>query len=248
MDYLNFFSQYLDGIKQSHGNEYIAKCPFHEDSKPSFGFNVEKGAWICRSGCGQGGIRAFKDKMGIVDTNKTYAPKPRFDAVEKFKLVDESWATLMFAYQDYFLTKFMAGSEKKYGWKKDVVSSCLVGYDVRKQCLVFGIHDIKGRLVNIKWHKKHGIKGHNSNTIYPMYRFSKYDLRKPLLIVEGEKDVITSISQGHQAICLTAGCMSRIPVQYIDVLRKFEEIRVMYDNDEAGVNGSLSIVEQLRHG
>ena len=60
--------------------------------------------------------------------------------------------------------------------------------------------------------------------------------------------MITSISQGHQAICLTAGCMSKIPAQYVDTLRKFEEIGVMYDNDEAGVNGSLSLVEQLRHG
>lgn len=248
MDYLNFFSEYLDGIKQSYGDEYIAKCPFHEDTKPSFGFNVEKGAWICRSGCGQGGIRAFKDKMGIVDTQKTYAPKPRFDAVQKFKVVDESWATLMFAYQDYFMSKFMKAAEKKYGWNKKVIIDCLVGYDVKKQCLVFGIHDIKGRLVNIKWHKKHGIKGHNGNTIYPMYKFGTYDLRKPLLIVEGEKDVITSISQGHQAICLTAGCMSKIPAQYIDILRKFEEISVMYDNDEAGVNGSISLVEQLRNG
>ena len=81
-----------------------------------------------------------------------------------------------------------------------------------------------------------------------MYKFGKYDLRKPLLIVEGEKDVITSISQGHQAICLTAGCMSKVPEQYISVLRKFEEIGVMYDNDEAGVNGSLRLVEQLQNG
>ncbi len=247
MDYLEFFSSHLEGIKHSYGDEYVAKCPFHEDTKPSFGFNVEKGAWICRTGCGQGGIKAFKEKMGIVDT-KTYEPKPRFEKIEQFKALDESWGVLMFAYIDYFESKFMKAAEKKYGWKKDVIRECIVGFDVKKQCLVFGIHDLKGRLVNIKWHKKHGIKGHNSNTIYPMYKFGKYDLRKPLLIVEGEKDVITSISQGHQAICLTAGCMSKIPVQYIDILRKFEEIGVMYDNDEAGVNGSISLVEQLRNG
>lgn len=247
VDYLEFFSQYLDGIKQSYGDEYIAKCPFHEDSKPSFGFNIEKGAWICRTGCGQGGIRDFKDKMGIVD-QKTYNTPKAFKPLDEFKLVSESWATLMYAYQDYFLTKFMDGAEKKYGWKKDVVMSCLVGYDMKKQCLVFGIHDIKGRLVNIKWHKKHGIKGHNSNTIYPMYSFANYDLRKPLYIVEGEKDVITSLSQGEQTICLTAGCMSTVPPQYLEVLRKFEEINIMYDNDEAGVNGSMKLLEQLKDG
>tara|TARA_B100001939_G_scaffold12_1_gene19 strand:+ start:533 stop:1276 length:744 start_codon:yes stop_codon:yes gene_type:complete len=247
VDYLNFFSQYLDGIKQSYGDEYIAKCPFHEDSKPSFGFNVAKGAWICRTGCGEGGVKAFKEKMGIVDT-KVYNTQPGFAPVQEFKLVGESWATLMYAYQDYFLSKFMEPAKKKYGWDKDVIMDCLVGYDMKKQCLVFGIHDIKGRLVNIKWHKKHGIKGHNGNTIYPMYRFAKYDLRKPLLVVEGEKDVITTLSQGHQAICLTAGCMSKVPRQYVEVLRKFEEINIMYDNDEAGVNGSFKLLEQLKDG
>lgn len=38
------------------GEEYRAKCPFHDDTHPSFSMNIESGAWICHRGCGSGNI------------------------------------------------------------------------------------------------------------------------------------------------------------------------------------------------
>ena len=244
MDYLDLFSSNLTNVKHTYGDEYIAQCPFHEDTKPSFGFNVGKGVWICRSGCGEGGYKAFAERVGK-KVNARPSVKANFKPVEKFKQLDEHWHILMDAYVNHFMGKMMKGASKKYGWLPKVVLDCIVGYDIKDNCLTFGIHDIKGNLTNIKWHKKRGIKGHNSNTIYPMYYFGKYQFDKPLYIVEGEKDVITAISKGNQAICLTAGCGSKIPEKYMGVLSEFEDIRIFYDNDRAGIEGSKKLIKQL---
>ena len=39
---------------RQHGNEIRFRCPCHEDSHPSAGYNIAKGVWICRV-CGESG-------------------------------------------------------------------------------------------------------------------------------------------------------------------------------------------------
>lgn len=38
------------------GDEMSAECPMHLDRRPSFGVKLVSGAWICRTGCGAGGL------------------------------------------------------------------------------------------------------------------------------------------------------------------------------------------------
>jgi len=38
------------------GDQRTARCPFHNDSNPSFSVNVKKGVWRCITGCGQGSV------------------------------------------------------------------------------------------------------------------------------------------------------------------------------------------------
>jgi DNA primase len=47
-------------LKRASGPEYIAKCPFHKDKRPSFSINAETTLWIC-FGCGARG-----DLYGLV--------------------------------------------------------------------------------------------------------------------------------------------------------------------------------------
>jgi len=37
-----------------------ARCPFHEDDRPSFTVNLEHGGWCCFCGCGKGDLVAFQ--------------------------------------------------------------------------------------------------------------------------------------------------------------------------------------------
>ena len=46
VDYYEFYSNYTDGIKKI-GKSYWARCPFHQETKPSFQINVNTGIWKC---------------------------------------------------------------------------------------------------------------------------------------------------------------------------------------------------------
>jgi len=55
------------GTKLPARAELSLRCPFHEDSRPSFSLNADKGAWICHAGCGQGGILDFEQQFAHCD-------------------------------------------------------------------------------------------------------------------------------------------------------------------------------------
>jgi len=38
-------------------------CPFHDDHKPSFAFNVDHGGWRCHAGCGSGDVFSFIQRL-----------------------------------------------------------------------------------------------------------------------------------------------------------------------------------------
>ena len=46
VDYYEFYSNYTEGIKKI-GKSYWARCPFHQETKPSFQINVNTGIWKC---------------------------------------------------------------------------------------------------------------------------------------------------------------------------------------------------------
>lgn len=39
-----------------NGDQCKARCPFHEEKKPSFSVNLKEGLWNCFAGCGKGGV------------------------------------------------------------------------------------------------------------------------------------------------------------------------------------------------
>jgi DNA primase len=64
----DFYSKYLQGVKKIGGQEYQALCPFHQDTKPSFNFNNQKGVYFCH-GCGKkgGGFHFYARTHGLSD-------------------------------------------------------------------------------------------------------------------------------------------------------------------------------------
>jgi putative DNA primase/helicase len=43
--------------------ELRVKCPFHDDRTPSMSWSLEKAAWKCHAGCGEGGLVDFEVKL-----------------------------------------------------------------------------------------------------------------------------------------------------------------------------------------
>lgn len=44
------------------------KCPFHDDTSPSFGLNAYTGCWNCFAGCGSGDFISLVNKLGYSDS------------------------------------------------------------------------------------------------------------------------------------------------------------------------------------
>lgn len=62
----------------ANGNAYF-KCPFHIDSRPSFGIQTRTGLWLCRSGCGEGNIEQLIMRAKQVDLLHALAIKRQWE-------------------------------------------------------------------------------------------------------------------------------------------------------------------------
>ena len=47
------------------GKNLLAKCPFHDDDKPSFAVTPSKNLWNCLAGCGGGDPPLYRLIMGL---------------------------------------------------------------------------------------------------------------------------------------------------------------------------------------
>ena len=74
----------LDGFKESGTNQYVALCPFHDDTNPSLSINTEDGLYYCHSCNATGNAYQFAQYKGIPnphmyindDNNNTYKYTP----------------------------------------------------------------------------------------------------------------------------------------------------------------------------
>lgn len=61
----------IQGTKPSGQGCCVGLCPFHDDQKPSFGFDTSAGTWECFAGCGKGGVLDFlmrRSGLGFKET------------------------------------------------------------------------------------------------------------------------------------------------------------------------------------
>ena len=77
---VDVISSYINVIKK--GNNYVAVCPFHNDTNPSMNISVDKQIYKCFS-CGAGG-NAFTfvseyEKIGFMDAVKKVADIAHYD-------------------------------------------------------------------------------------------------------------------------------------------------------------------------
>ena len=46
---LNLYERHCDGIKSQGSSQYVALCPFHDETVHSFSFNTETSLYYCHS-------------------------------------------------------------------------------------------------------------------------------------------------------------------------------------------------------
>jgi len=238
---IDLFQRYVMNIKQTSSGQFLGLCPFHDDRKPSFSFN-EEGAFYCHACEIKGNIVKFAELVGESTSNlpKMVVSKKKVKSWSMPGVLDESKQALVFSASDDLLKNFERFTEG-LPWNREIVKKLFVGWD---NGFIFPYLNGDGQLVNIKWHKKKQVKGHAVTFVFPFWHMmEKYDPSRTLYVVEGEKDCVSMISSGKQAITFNNGANTNVPKELVAIIKsKFNDIAVIFDQDEAGRKATEKIM------
>ena len=253
-DVLNMFNRHCNKMQKLSGGQYIALCPFHDDSKRSFSFN-EEGLYNCKA-CGVTGnaikfakhfnenpkpfysddylLNRFKNRRGTggrTDGKQTgNADKQQDSSVKssgkKPKLTIKQLWDKIFQYQKDWHDNH---------WR----NVYMVGE--HNGNLTFPYFDAKYPL-GIKHHKKFW-EGDGSLKFYMDWHIPHMEKTKPLFILEGEKDVLSLMELGYNCVCSSGGALSvpKIPQSF----KQFNQIKIRFDNDEGGIKGANKMAQAI---
>ena len=244
-DYLGLYQAYLERLKPvgSEPHQYIGNCPFHDDKTPSFAVNVDNGLCHCFVGCFDGNAYQFADKIGHPN------PKQFINGESaEYKAIDGDTSAPDLEKMIHPLVENLLGTPDMIPecWDEKYIKQLGVGY--KDDEYYFSHHDIHGNIIAIHKHKS-TIIGSGRSKWYLAHLIHTYETNKPLYICEGEKDAISMLSIKLQCISNTTGCAS-IPKAsdgYYDFnpISSFQEVIIVYDNDDAGRKGAERLGREL---
>ena len=253
MDIAGLFSDVK--IASRSGDQVSGYCPFHTDKNPSFSYHLTDGLWKCFKGCGEGDAADYAKLKGL-------DPKPfyrRASVVSKTKKnghikanttaeLDTGHKRQALKYHKHLIQNYDS-LISNWPVEKMIIEKLFIGYDKENKVYTFPHFNHAGKLINIKYHKglngeaPHSIPGHGGNRLYPMNRIKDYSMKIPLVWCEGEKDCITLISKGYQALTNTTGAGS-VP-RDLSNIKGANLIYIVLDNDEPGRMGSQKIAKAI---
>lgn len=263
-----FANNHLD-VRRRNGDEWLALCPYHDDSNPSFSYNIAKGVFICYS-CGAKGNTetlaehlgaSFKKPLGSEDIpiEKVKQNIAKFYEEESRKLlgsVKEHPAHKVIRvapqYQEMWATRGITNQE--------VLDMFSLGYDPLAHALLIPIHSKGGNITGII--KRNMVSTPESpKYVYPAglrishHLFGEWQVRcwamnhriKSLVIVEGSIDALSMWQVGIPAVALLGAQMSYSQSQILKALDPYSVV-IMTDMDSAGSRAALTVSNAISHG
>lgn len=252
-DYSDVAEKYLDVTLRS-GTEWMARCPFHDDSSASLQFNVEKGLYYCFACHAKGNIKTFLRHFGAqyrdpeVDVADIYAKLDLIDSVSKSPVkpstLPESTLKRYAFPTDYWASR---------GLSRAVQTAFDLGYDPIENDAIIPVRNINGELMGV-------IRRRLEKDAMPKYMYYKGFPRKTSMfaswlvakkgtdhavITEGSLDAVSVWQAGHPALAQYGSSISR---EQVVLLRRLGITRVtlFYDNDRAGREANLAAIPLLR--
>lgn len=246
MIYDLFTSLTLKGDNQVYGC-----CPLHAEKTPSFTVNTETGEWYCH-GCKKGGnditfiMYYYEMSVDTAQYVVEYYNQHQFLPFPSEETISSQHAELM---------KHPAEIEQleSYGITQETLKKYKIGFESNR--ITVPIRCRNGECVNIRKylpvHRRVGptkqpkclnIKGLGGIRYFPYDNLS--DDHDEVYIVEGEKDCLSAISQGYNAITSTGG--SNIPVREVGLLQD-KVVYLMLDNDAVGASTANKYIKLLQN-
>lgn len=222
------------------GDEYECICPFHADTKPSFRFNIVKGAWICHA-CGEhGSAKTLAERLNVpLVVNGASVPSlrdrlARLNQRENLPVeLPESYLTQFSFPTDYW--------EDDRGFSFRSVRTWELGYDPQTDSATIPFRNKRGRLLGVI--RRRLAPDTRPRYLYPAgvpigkhlfgaWKISPKPDRK-VAICEGPLDAIACWDSRVPALAML-GC--RLTRDQVRVLRQLgiQQVTILTDNDEAG--------------
>lgn len=238
------FLPLLDGVKKS-GDGWIARCPGHDDKKPSLSINQnDKGDILlkCHAGCT---TQAVCDALGIAvselfadpdssrsngRTNPKPPPAPDF-------------AALTAQYETALSDDLAQEHADRLGVSVDALRRLHAGWDGK--ALRFPMRDATGSIIGIRRRFANGdkcaVKGSSNGLFIPDGIIPS----KPVFICEGPSDTAAALTLGLNAVGRSS-CTSDVK-QLVDFCGHYgvNEIGIVADADEPGRKGAEALGDEL---
>ena len=245
VDWYSILTKY--GVDIPNEEQIVIHCPFHEDRKESCAINLDKGAWICFAGCGQGGLKTFIHMLsgkswdeinaeidGQIDRN-VLEINPRFFGDEEKEIVEK----LPYQKPDIILDV----PDNHWIYKRGFFKQTIVDWDCKtNNFLDFMIPAKNSSNETLGWITRRTqavpkylfSKGFSkSKTIFGINRVKNVET---LYVVEGALDCMWLSQHGYPAVAILGASLSKTQIELLSTLRP-HEIVLALDNDDAGRKG-----------
>ncbi|MCF8012650.1 MAG: AAA family ATPase [Clostridiales bacterium] len=254
MNIKSFLSR-LDGVKQVNG-QWQAKCPAHDDSRPSLSVAEDDGKILihCHAGCSHSEIlramridetELFEDDNTLDDLSKDInynSPNKKINRSKKNK-----WKKLDL--NDIEAKPIPEDSQAMdYLNKRGFSTSTVRYFDLmvnKEGNIVFPYYDPDGQLTFLKYRPPHKITSdydgpkswREKNTKPIFWNEDKIDINEPLVITEGEMDNLALYEAGVENVTSVPSGASDLTVleTSYDWIDQFNQIIIWPDQDEKGL-------------
>lgn len=195
---------------------------------------------------------------GIIKEEKPKQPKNYLND-DVLKIFEVDWDKAHKAYLEGTLTEKLARPFDKYGLDLFTVKDFELGYDKNTNRITIPIRDIRGRLISIKgrtsnsdeYPKYLGLGDKEDQTKYGFNRINDDSLvfgldtsSEDLIICEGEFDAMSLRQKGFSGSVATGTC-NATEGQIRNIIKKAESVIVLFDPDDAGIDGANKLADLL---
>lgn len=257
--HLDALRPYLASTGPDEAGEWKARCPLHDDHRPSASFNFKKGVWNCQGCEGSGKIsnltyllkleaechdvregddRAYRLKLEA-ECNQRVDDLPTDADLEAWHaaLID-SPSKMPYLTQERGLSAISV-QNSELGWVQR--------WKQQRECFAIPIRNAAGELVAVRFHrpggdpKYWGIKGRNQARLYPLSALAAH--HKEVVLTEGVFDALCVKDRGFNAVCHT-GSVSTWNSEWNRLFAN-KVVYICFDRDKAGVAGAEKVAKQL---
>ena len=249
-------------IDSTSGEERYLRCPFHEDSDPSFSINSRTGLWICFAGCGEGNIVMLvqellglnsKEALKWLSGNELEIQSSLLkNKLEKALQTKEQAPDKPSNYwNENMLLPFFKHPMPSYlydrGFTEDTLKRWKVGYDRKKGEVVIPIFSPDNELLGLVRRSVTKRRYGNSAGLdksHILFGIDKAVGARKVYVVEGPLDAMWLDQYGYSSVGLLGCNLSDRQAQLL--VEYFRVAVFVLDNDEPGRHGAEVARKKLR--